>query len=248
MKIVLEAIEKLKEERQQETERNLPRIILEARRLARVQAKLNEIYRRSGEPGVPDSPLTLAATQTGLREGESKAGARNGNTRTNQPGEKDSSGIVPPDESREHPSTGRAGRRETESVEPDEDGKGEPRLELESNEGISEEQRKASEAAAILAARLRELSGRDPNVAHRYVTRMGEVSQEFRQAGMDFMGGNLAAASGHGGAGLSALGDVIDRLERLLDRPAPSDPATEEYPREFEALIAEYFRKLSFDQ
>jgi hypothetical protein len=228
IQIVLEAIEKLKEERRNEAERNLPAILEEARRMARAQAALNDIYRRGGEPNAAMGSSAAAIGQAQVasqgQAGQIGAGQSSRHAEAANDPEFAGSHLTPPGA----------------------DGDGESQID--GAEGISEEQRRLGESAAALAARLRELSGRNPGVGHQPAVRMGEVSKRFHQAGMDVMGGDLAAASGHGGAGLSALADVIARLERLLDRPAPSDPATEEYPREYEALVAEYFRKLSFDE
>jgi hypothetical protein len=208
IQIVLDAIEKLNEEREREIERNLPEILREARRLAQAQAMLNDIYRQSDE----------AAASAGSSEFAAIPATQGDN----------------------------AGRSDANRNAPDQEGDGEPQLD--GSNHLSEEQRKLSEAAAALAARLRELSGRNPNLSHEYPTRMREASQQLRLAYLAVVGSGFSAASDHGAHGLSAMADVIARLERLLDQPAPTDPATEDYPRQYEALVAEYFRKLSFEQ
>lgn len=208
IRIVLDAIEKLKEEREHEGEQNLPEILREARHLARAQATLNEIYRQSDEPAASEGASGLAAQH----------GTQGAN----------------------------AGRADPPRKAPDQESDGEPQLE--DGSPISEEQRKLGEAAAALAARLRELSGRNPNLSHEYPERMKEASQHLRLAYLAVTGSGFSAASDHGAHGLSAMAEVIAWLERFLDQPASTDPATEDYPRQFEALVAEYFRKLSFEQ
>ena len=45
------------------------------------------------------------------------------------------------------------------------------------------------------------------------------------------------------------LDNVIAALERLLkDQPNLTDVAAEDFPKEYEALISEYLRKLSHEQ
>ena len=45
------------------------------------------------------------------------------------------------------------------------------------------------------------------------------------------------------------LEHVVTELERLLGpRPDLTDVASEEAPKEYEAFIAEYFRKLSYEK
>ena len=206
--IVLEAIEKLNEERERESERNLPEILREARRLARAQETLNDLYRLSDEAAASAGSAELAAYPA-------------------------TQGDI-------------AGRSDPNQPRPGQEGDGE--RQLEGSNPISEEQRKLSEAAAELAARLRELSGRNPNLTHEYPMRMREASQQWRLAYLAAVGSGFSAAGDYGAHGLSAMAEVIAWLERWLDRPAPTDPATEDYPRQYEALVAEYFRKLSFEQ
>ena len=71
---------------------------------------------------------------------------------------------------------------------------------------------------------------------------MGAASQALRQ-------GNRGAAGTEGGQGLNNLDKVVASLERLVkDQPKLSDVATEDFPKEYEALISEYLRKLSHER
>ena len=59
--------------------------------------------------------------------------------------------------------------------------------------------------------------------------------------------GNFGSAGIHGMQSERALNQVIAQLERLLkDEPEMTDVASEEAPKEYEALISEYLKKLSY--
>ena len=68
---------------------------------------------------------------------------------------------------------------------------------------------------------------------------MGAAAQLLRQ-------GNKGGAGTEGGQGLLDLDKVIAALERVFkDQPNRTDVAAEDFPKEYEALISEYLRKLS---
>ena len=51
------------------------------------------------------------------------------------------------------------------------------------------------------------------------------------------------------GLGLSTLSTVVNELEQLLyDNSRATDMATEEYPKEFQSMISDYLRRLSYAQ
>ena len=71
---------------------------------------------------------------------------------------------------------------------------------------------------------------------------MGASAQALRQ-------GNRGAAGTEGGQGLLNMDKVVASLERLLkDQPNLTDVATEDFPKEYDALISGYLRKLSHEK
>jgi hypothetical protein len=214
IKIVLEAIEKLKDSQKKQREQELPKIIAEAKKISAQQANLADIYRRSGresasnnesanQPASPAQSNKSGSGRTGQASGQTEADADTLNSATN-------SG---------------------------------------SNGALEQEQQRLSEAAAALEAKLRELSGKDPRVGLGLSRRMGEVSTHLANAAHQIARGHSTSALQSAGFGLSGLSGVITDLEQLLDdNPKATDMATEEYPKEFGPLIAEYLRKLSYAQ
>ena len=98
-----------------------------------------------------------------------------------------------------------------------------------------------------LAVRLRELSGKDPRVGFDISRQMENVSQQQATAAGQIARRDGASAAQSADAALSGLNGTITQLEQLLDdQTKASDMATEDYPKEFESLISEYLRRLSY--
>jgi hypothetical protein len=69
--------------------------------------------------------------------------------------------------------------------------------------------------------------------------KMATASQEVKQ-------GRFGAAGVNGFQGELALRKVVAQLERVVkDRPDLTDAASEDAPKAYEALISDYFKKLS---
>ena len=226
-KIVLESIEKLKESQKKEREEELPKILNQARALAAQQEKLNDIFFRQSQAGENPKP------------GEN----------TNSPPNAPKSGASKPGQSlAANSGSGSA----TEPPKPDSKEGGTqrpPDAPTETSGGdVDKEQQQLSESAAALAGRLRELSGKDPRVGWNLYQTMAEVSKAMERAAKAAHA-NPSYASQNGGFGLSGLTGVIQSLEQLLAQDTKStDTATEEYPKEYESLISEYLRSLSYTQ
>jgi hypothetical protein len=215
IKIVLEAIEKLKESQKKQREEELPKIIAQAKQVAAKQAALADIYRRSPE-----------------KEGESK------NESTNKPAALAKSGKS---------GNGKTGQSDSEPKPETEATHGAGNLA--ENPALDQEQQKLSEEAAALAEKLRELSGKDPRVSHGLSQGMNRVSAHMAKAANQIAHGHPSSALVSAGLGLSGLSGIISDLEQLLDEsPRATDMATEEYPKEFQSLISQYLRRLSYAQ
>ena len=218
-KVVLEAIEKLKDEQKKQREGELPKIISQAKAIAQQQAKLADVYRRSQTEQRP-ATNSVPKPASGTGQPSSSASTSSNGMATNQ------IGSLGQDATNQSTS---------ESENP------------ESAAGLSKEQQQLSETAAALALRLRELSGKDPRLGFDISHQMEGVSQQQATAAGQIARGDGTSAAQSADAALSGLNGTITELEQLLDDKAKAtDMATEDYPKEFESLISGYLRRLSY--
>jgi hypothetical protein len=219
-KVVLEAIEKLKDEQKKQREAELPKIVNQAKAIARQQAKLADVYRLSQ---TEQHPATNNVPKPGNENGQSPSSASSSKDRaTNE------MASLGSDSTNQNPS---------EAENPA------------SAEDLSREQQQLSEAAAALAVRLRELSGKDPRLGFDISRQLENVSQKQAAAAGQISRRDGASAAQNADAALSGLNGTITQLEQLLDdKTKATDMATEDYPKEFEPLISEYLRHLSYTQ
>ena len=111
---------------------------------------------------------------------------------------------------------------------------------------LAEKENELSREAAALAARLQRLAGKDSRLGHNAGSGASRAASKIAAAAQAMKQGSFGPAGEHGFQGELALRSVIDQLERILqNRPDPSDVASEDFPKEYEALISEYLKKLS---
>jgi hypothetical protein len=212
IKIVLEAIEKLKDDQKKQRDQELPKILSQTKKIAVQQAKLAEIYRRSQSESAPKA----ASANQPAAPAKSKS---NGSGKTGSSGDQ----------------TGSETNAAERASNPGEMG------------APDKEQQRLGDEAAALAERLRELSGKDPRVGPGLAARMRDVSRHLATAAGHAAQRRSNSALQSAGFGLSGLAEVIAQLQQLLDdNPKATDMTTEEYPKEFEPLISEYLRQLSY--
>ncbi len=218
-KVVLEAIEKLKAKQKKQRETELPKIVNQAKAIAQQQAKLADVYRLSQTEQHP-STNNVPKPGNGTGQPSSSSAASSNGRATND------MASLGSDSTNQNPS-------EAEKPEPAED--------------LSQEQQRLSESAEALAASLRDLSGKDPRLGFDISRQMEDVSKQQATAAGQIARGDGASAVQSADAALSGLHGTITQLEQLLDdQPKATDMATEDYPKEFEPLISEYLRRLSY--
>ena len=72
------------------------------------------------------------------------------------------------------------------------------------------------------------------------------VNQNMAAAAQSLKQGDFGSAGVNGLQGGAELGEVIAQLEKVVKgRTEMTDVASEDFPKEYEALIAEYLKKLS---
>jgi hypothetical protein len=130
------------------------------------------------------------------------------------------------------------GKRDGERNQPGDSGK------------MAENQKALANQTEELGQKLRELSDKNPQLGHRHSENLQSTAGNMSAAADDVNRGKTLAAIGHGQDSLHGMTKTIAALERFLEselHPA-GDIAGEEYPREFETLISDYYRKLSYEQ
>lgn len=254
VKVVLESIEKIKEQQKQERRNTLPQIIREVQRLIQLQQRLSENLSRPQ----PEQSRTNSSLN-GMAAGNYPASSKGLVSRANQlakAGEGKSREAADATE-------GQSGNR-TNSAAANSPGRGEKRpdsnggdseeLEAQGSDGtnpekISDQQRELAAGAGMLSRKLAELSGKNPRVSFRYSGMVQRTSELWTEAGKSLRAGDARAADAQGNAGISILRDALNSLEVIYSETTPvSDTAAEEYPKDFEAQITEYLRRLSYAQ
>ena len=97
-----------------------------------------------------------------------------------------------------------------------------------------------------MAERLNRLAGKDTRVGHGLGHHAGNAAGKMNAASRALGQGRFGLAGENGFQGELALRNVVEQLEGALkNKPEASDIDSEDYPTEYEAQIAEYFKKLS---
>ena len=213
-KVVLQAVEKVKQSQKDQRQQELPKLLNQARNLAAQQKALDSLYRQSqasGQSNAVDRTNSSVASTPKPGQSPSSQSLANGS----KPG-----ASARPDDKQPDSQSG----------------------------GLDQKQQELGKTAAALAAQLRELSGKDPRVGVQVSQKMSEVSGAMAHAA-NTAHINPANAALDRGFGLSRLGDVIQALQQLLAQDTKSsDMAAEDYPKEYEGLISDYLRSLSYTQ
>jgi len=266
-KVVLEAVEKLKDDQKKKRETDLPKIVSQAKAIAQQQAKLADIYRLSKneqKSGTNSAAKIGSGTQPAGTNNASKPGNGTGQSATASATPSNGQSTNDPASQEQNSTNGLASHGQGSTNGLASHGQGSTNdlashgqdstnqnpsaaENPEAAAGLSKEQQQLSEAAAALAVRLRELSGKDPRIRSGISRQMENVSQQQATAAGQIARGNGDSAAQSADAALSGLNGTITELEQLLDdKVKATDMTTEDYPKEFEPLISEYLRRLSY--
>jgi len=103
-----------------------------------------------------------------------------------------------------------------------------------------------SQEAAALAEKLERLASHDQRLGHNAGQNASQAAQHMAAAAQAMKQGRSGQAGIYGFQGELGLKQVAAELERILrERPRLADVASEDAPKEYDALISEYFKKLS---
>ena len=220
LKVVLEAIKKKKKE--QPDNKELETALQEAKRLDQEQASLSiGVQNSANGAGQGEAQIDRSGKEAGKGKGKGQNAskeAKNGEGKKND------------GEGKEGEGSGK-------------DGKGNPK----DSQQMAEKQNELSKEAAALAEMLAKLAGKDARVGHGAGKKVAEASGKMKSAAEAMRSGDMQTAGTKGAEGEAALQSAIGLLERILkDRPDLADVSKEEFPKQYEAAISEYFKKLSY--
>lgn len=112
---------------------------------------------------------------------------------------------------------------------------------------LSKRQSAIAQKAKRLAKTLRGLSGRDSRISYRVSRRTEKAARKWQNAAGAVRRDQVAQARDSALKGGSILREVISDLRRIYHgRNRPTKLADQRYPKEFEGLVAEYFKRLSY--
>ena len=233
LQVVLQAIQKQKKEAPNREE--LARLLEQVQQMSRQQAAINAASRSSGE-----SQGKGAGSGKGEGEGQSgKQGqAKNGKAEKGKTGQ-----------GKKGPGKGGQGKQGEGQEGVAQDGKGDPDSKPAAPKdlpALAPKQEQMSAEARALAERIQRLAGKGSRLGHGAGQRVGEAAGKMAQAAQSMRSGKGESAGTAGEQSASSLGAAAAMLEALLSgRPELSDVTAEEAPRQYEAAIADYFRRLS---
>ena len=124
---------------------------------------------------------------------------------------------------------------------------GEP--EPQTPEELAQLEEELSQETKALVEMLERLAGKGRRVGHNVAVSANKAAEHMQGAAEALKQGNSAGAGMRGTMSTAELDKVVTELERLVaKRPDLTDVAVEEAPKEYEAFISEYFRKLSYEK
>ena len=118
-----------------------------------------------------------------------------------------------------------------------------------SPEELAEKQEDLSAEAKALGEMLQRLAGKGTRVGHNLARSANQAAEHMEGAALALKQGNASGAGMRGTLSSAELDQLVTELERIVGkRPDLTDVAGEEAPKEYEAFISEYFRKLSYEK
>jgi hypothetical protein len=235
VQVVLDAIKQKKKE--QPDNKEIEDALEQAKDLARAQAGLNTAMRDAGDSdgkGQGKKPGNQGQSQS---QSQSQAQAK-GQGQGQGEGEGQGQGEGQPKGDQV------GGTKDTQ--DPKEPGTDSQPPKSESPTEIAQKEDQLSKEAAALADRLKRLGNQDKRVGHNAGNAANRAATKMAAAGKAMAQGTADAAGEHGFQGELAMRNVVDQLERVLkNQPDPTDIAHEDAPKEYDALISEYLKKLS---
>lgn len=215
VKVVLEAIKKQKKEPPNQKE--MAALLKQVQQLSRQQAGLNSACQNPG-----DNPGQGQGKGEGKGEGKGK-----GESKGQAKGQGNAPGQGSPGD------TPKPGEKSPPSAPKD-------------LAKLAPQQEQLSKEAQAIAERIARVAGKGSRLGHGAGKQMSEAAAKMGQAAQAMRSGKSEAAGTAGDQSESSLGAAAAMLESLLSgRPELSDVSAEDAPKQYEAAIADYFKRLS---
>lgn len=117
------------------------------------------------------------------------------------------------------------------------------------NSELAKQQEQLAAAAAALEKKLSELAGKDGRISHSQSATVGRAKEAMIRASQIVKNGQPSGAAKWGETSMMELGQAIGALELLYKHEASTaDISQEEYPKQYEAAVSDYFKRLSHEQ
>jgi hypothetical protein len=114
---------------------------------------------------------------------------------------------------------------------------------------LAEKENGLSKEAKALADKLARMAGKDARLGHGVAKKMGDAAAKMSEAAQAANKGDMQKAGTKGAESGMSLDSAIALLERILnDRPELADVSKEDFPKQYEAAIGDYFKKLSHEE
>ncbi|MDB6040426.1 MAG: hypothetical protein JWM99_4267 [Verrucomicrobiales bacterium] len=114
---------------------------------------------------------------------------------------------------------------------------------------LAEKENGLSKEAKALADKLARMAGKDARLGHGVAKKMGDAAAKMGEAAEAAKKGDMQKAGTKGAESGNSLDSAIALLERILNnRPELADVSKEDYPKQYEAAIGDYFKKLSHEE
>jgi len=126
---------------------------------------------------------------------------------------------------------------------------GEPKSAPKEAEKLAEKENELSKETTALAEKLARMEGKDSRLGHGAAKKVGNAAAKMAEAAQAAGKGKMQSAGTKGAEAGTSLESAIALMERVLNgRPELADVSKEDFPKQYEAAIADYFKKLSHEE
>jgi hypothetical protein len=241
IKVVLEAIKKKKE--QQQDNQEIAELLEQIRQMSQAQASLNQACKNPASN--PSDQAGAALAQGKEKPNEKPTGAQP--TDSHAPGQPQQG--PPQDGQAESPqkqNPSNANAQNGNDLEPKESelqASGKDLAEL------AKQEEQLEKEAAALAEKLGKLAGKDTRLGHNATKAMNEAPPRMKAAAQAWRMGNRRQGYNYGQETYYSLNVLASILEKILEKDGKlADTSAEDYPKEYDAAIKEYLRRLSYQE
>ena len=197
------------------------------------KASTSKANGKNGEGKGGEGESKAAKAQAAKKAAAKKAAAEKAKSETksgDKPGEKGEK-------------AGENGKDGSEGKEPQENEAEQP-----PKDELAHRETELSKEAKALAEKLQRIAGKDARIGHGIPKEINEAGEKMGDAASAMSNGETENAGVHGAQATASLQKAAVMIENvLLGRAQRVDVSKEDAPKQYEALISEYFKALSYD-